>query len=108
MCIDVFIYTEELKSRSRYADAAMVLEQYAGDTEEAISTLIHGALWDEAIRLVGELFDMNFEVFNDNRQIKSHICYKVFYLICSENSKGSVVNQLLKLTFKKDFKTNQF
>ncbi|XP_052279525.1 putative elongator complex protein 1 isoform X1 [Dreissena polymorpha] len=43
---------EELKGRNRHSEAAVVLEQYAGDLEEAIVTLIQGTQWDEASRLM--------------------------------------------------------
>lgn len=43
---------DELKSRNRHGDAAVVLEQYAQDAEEAIVTLVRGCLWDEALRLM--------------------------------------------------------
>ncbi|WAR00251.1 ELP1-like protein [Mya arenaria] len=43
---------EELKGRSRWGDAAVVQEQYAGEVEEAIVTLVQGSLWDEALRLM--------------------------------------------------------
>uniref|UniRef100_A0A8C7U9S9 Elongator complex protein 1 n=1 Tax=Oncorhynchus mykiss TaxID=8022 RepID=A0A8C7U9S9_ONCMY len=36
----------------RYTEAAILLEQYAKDCEEAISALITGAVWEEALRLV--------------------------------------------------------
>uniref|UniRef100_A0AAY5KFE2 Elongator complex protein 1 n=1 Tax=Esox lucius TaxID=8010 RepID=A0AAY5KFE2_ESOLU len=36
----------------RYTEAAVLLEQYAKDCEEAISALITGAVWEEALRLV--------------------------------------------------------
>ncbi|XP_053405572.1 putative elongator complex protein 1 [Mercenaria mercenaria] len=43
---------DDLKTRGRHSEAAIVLEQYAKDSEEAIVTLIHGCLWDEAIRMM--------------------------------------------------------
>ncbi|XP_069045545.1 elongator complex protein 1 isoform X1 [Lepisosteus oculatus] len=36
----------------RHTEAALLLEQYAKDCEEAISALIEGAAWEEALRLV--------------------------------------------------------
>ncbi|CAB1337316.1 unnamed protein product, partial [Coregonus sp. 'balchen'] len=36
----------------RYTEAAILLEQYAKDCEEAISALVTGAVWEEALRLV--------------------------------------------------------
>uniref|UniRef100_A0A9J7ZVG3 Elongator complex protein 1 n=1 Tax=Cyprinus carpio carpio TaxID=630221 RepID=A0A9J7ZVG3_CYPCA len=36
----------------RHAEAALCLEQYAKDCEEAISALIQGAAWEEALRLI--------------------------------------------------------
>uniref|UniRef100_A0A8C8IK33 Elongator complex protein 1 n=1 Tax=Oncorhynchus tshawytscha TaxID=74940 RepID=A0A8C8IK33_ONCTS len=36
----------------RYTEAALLLERYAKDCEEAISALITGAVWEEALRLV--------------------------------------------------------
>uniref|UniRef100_A0A673YVE6 Elongator complex protein 1 n=1 Tax=Salmo trutta TaxID=8032 RepID=A0A673YVE6_SALTR len=36
----------------RYTEAAILLEWYAKDCEEAISALITGAVWEEALRLV--------------------------------------------------------
>ncbi|XP_051907945.1 elongator complex protein 1 [Hippocampus zosterae] len=42
----------KLSGQRRYAEAAMLLDQYAKDCEEAISTLISGAAWEEALRLI--------------------------------------------------------
>lgn len=38
----------------KYAEAAILLETYAKQPEEAITTLIEGALWDESLRLVSQ------------------------------------------------------
>uniref|UniRef100_A0A6Q2X8U6 Elongator complex protein 1 n=1 Tax=Esox lucius TaxID=8010 RepID=A0A6Q2X8U6_ESOLU len=43
---------EKLIELRRYTEAAVLLEQYAKDCEEAISALITGAVWEEALRLV--------------------------------------------------------
>ncbi|KAL0974256.1 hypothetical protein UPYG_G00217790 [Umbra pygmaea] len=43
---------EKLVELRRYTEAAILLEQYAKDCEEAISALIAGAVWEEALRLV--------------------------------------------------------
>ncbi|XP_035621557.1 elongator complex protein 1-like [Oncorhynchus keta] len=43
---------EKLIELRRYTEAAILLEQYAKDCEEAISALITGAVWEEALRLV--------------------------------------------------------
>ncbi|KAM6980821.1 elongator complex protein 1 [Aplochiton taeniatus] len=42
---------EKLIELRRYTEAAVLLEQYAKDCEEAISALITGAVWEEALRL---------------------------------------------------------
>ncbi|CAL8300618.1 unnamed protein product [Arctogadus glacialis] len=42
---------ERLIDQRRYAEAALLLDQYAEDCEEAISALIKGAVWEEALRL---------------------------------------------------------
>ncbi|KAK6298991.1 hypothetical protein J4Q44_G00305010 [Coregonus suidteri] len=44
--------TEKLIALRRYTEAAILLEQYAKDCEEAISALVTGAVWEEALRLV--------------------------------------------------------
>ena len=49
-----------------------MLEVYAEQPEEAITTLIEGALWDEALRLVGttnliNCFDLSF---NETKRCK--------------------------------------
>uniref|UniRef100_A0A8C5BRA3 Elongator complex protein 1 n=1 Tax=Gadus morhua TaxID=8049 RepID=A0A8C5BRA3_GADMO len=41
-----------LIDQRRYAEGALLLDQYAKDCEEAISALIKGAVWEEALRLV--------------------------------------------------------
>ncbi|XP_046881186.1 elongator complex protein 1 isoform X2 [Hypomesus transpacificus] len=43
---------DKLMEQRRYTEAAVLLEQYAKDCEEAISALITGAVWEEALRLV--------------------------------------------------------
>ncbi|XP_062847026.1 putative elongator complex protein 1 isoform X2 [Trichomycterus rosablanca] len=43
---------EKLLEMRRHTDAAVLLEQYAKDSEEAISALIQGAAWEEALRLI--------------------------------------------------------
>ncbi|KAI1888284.1 hypothetical protein AGOR_G00183440 [Albula goreensis] len=42
----------KLIEQRRFTDAALLLEQYAKDCEEAISALITGAAWEEALRLI--------------------------------------------------------
>lgn len=41
-----------MKTKRLHGQAATLLELYAEQPEEAITTLIEGALWDEALRLV--------------------------------------------------------
>ncbi|KAF9112880.1 hypothetical protein BGX27_002637 [Mortierella sp. AM989] len=41
---------EHLKADKRYAEAGTLLVEYAKDSEEAISALLEGRLWSEAIR----------------------------------------------------------
>ncbi|XP_071964263.1 elongator complex protein 1-like [Antedon mediterranea] len=41
-----------LTQHRRHAEAAVVLEEYADDHEDAIATLICGAVWEEALRLM--------------------------------------------------------
>ncbi|KAK3610232.1 hypothetical protein CHS0354_022286 [Potamilus streckersoni] len=43
---------EQLKGQNKHTDAAILLEQYAKDIEEAIVTLIQGSQWTEALRLM--------------------------------------------------------
>ncbi|KAM7389360.1 hypothetical protein PAMP_023344 [Pampus punctatissimus] len=43
---------EKLTEQRRYSDAALLLDQYAKDCEEAILALITGAIWEEALRLI--------------------------------------------------------
>ncbi|XP_030092760.1 elongator complex protein 1 isoform X1 [Serinus canaria] len=42
----------KLVEQRKYAEAAILLEQYAQDYEEAILLLLEGALWEEALRLI--------------------------------------------------------
>ncbi|NWV28947.1 ELP1 protein, partial [Origma solitaria] len=42
---------EKLVEQRRYAEAAVLLEQYTQDYEEAVLLLLEGALWEEALRL---------------------------------------------------------
>ncbi|XP_059175274.1 putative elongator complex protein 1 [Physella acuta] len=42
----------QLKDRKMYKDAALVLEEYAKDVEEAIACLIEGSHWEEALHLM--------------------------------------------------------
>ncbi|XP_077387627.1 elongator complex protein 1 [Festucalex cinctus] len=42
----------KLSEQRRYTEAAVLLDQYAKDCEEAILTLITGAAWEEALRLI--------------------------------------------------------
>ncbi|XP_036431639.1 elongator complex protein 1 [Colossoma macropomum] len=43
---------EKLLEVRRHTEAALLLEQYAKDCEEAISALIEGCAWEEALRLI--------------------------------------------------------
>ncbi|XP_012717183.2 elongator complex protein 1 [Fundulus heteroclitus] len=43
---------ERLNEQRRYTEAALLLDQYAKDCEEAILALITGAFWEEALRLI--------------------------------------------------------
>ncbi|KAF5903355.1 elongator complex protein 1 [Clarias magur] len=43
---------EKLLEMRRHTEAAVLLEQYAKDCEEAISALIDGSAWEEALRLI--------------------------------------------------------
>ncbi|MED6250908.1 hypothetical protein ATANTOWER_014919, partial [Ataeniobius toweri] len=43
---------ERLTEQRRYSEAALLLDQYAKDCEEAILALITGAVWEEALRLI--------------------------------------------------------
>ncbi|KAI4885036.1 hypothetical protein NFI96_017717 [Prochilodus magdalenae] len=43
---------EKLLEMRRHTEAALLLEQYAKDCEEAISALIEGSAWEEALRLI--------------------------------------------------------
>ncbi|XP_041653539.1 elongator complex protein 1 [Cheilinus undulatus] len=43
---------EKLTEQRRYSEAALLLDQYAKDCEEAILALIMGAVWEEALRLI--------------------------------------------------------
>uniref|UniRef100_A0A8D3DYR8 Elongator complex protein 1 n=1 Tax=Scophthalmus maximus TaxID=52904 RepID=A0A8D3DYR8_SCOMX len=45
---------QKLTEQRRYSEAALLLDQYAKDCEEAILALITGAVWEEALRLVSE------------------------------------------------------
>nr|XP_020449669.1 elongator complex protein 1 isoform X2 [Monopterus albus] len=42
----------KLTEQRRYSEAALLLDQYAKDCEEAILALITGAFWEEALRLI--------------------------------------------------------
>ncbi|XP_062827791.1 elongator complex protein 1 isoform X2 [Anolis carolinensis] len=52
--------------KRKYADAAILLEQYAKDYEEAILLLLEGTVWDEALRLIykynrSDILETNFK-----------------------------------------------
>ncbi|NWR57482.1 ELP1 protein, partial [Bucorvus abyssinicus] len=42
----------KLAEQRKYAEAAILLEQYAQDCEEAVLLLLEGAFWEEALRLI--------------------------------------------------------
>ncbi|XP_075904166.1 elongator complex protein 1 isoform X2 [Nelusetta ayraudi] len=42
----------KLMEQRRYSEAALLLDQYAKDCEEAIAALITGSVWEEALRLI--------------------------------------------------------
>ncbi|XP_074877945.1 elongator complex protein 1 isoform X2 [Buteo buteo] len=42
----------KLVEQRKYAEAAILLEQYTQDYEEAVLLLLQGALWEEALRLI--------------------------------------------------------
>ncbi|XP_060570172.1 putative elongator complex protein 1 [Ruditapes philippinarum] len=60
---------DDLKTRGRHSEAAIVLEQYAKDSEEAIVTLIQGCLWDEALRMMHKYKRTDFI----ETDLKSHL-----------------------------------
>ncbi|XP_067839650.1 elongator complex protein 1 [Heptranchias perlo] len=41
-----------LTEQRRHSEAALILEQYAKDCEEAIASLLEGAAWEESLRLI--------------------------------------------------------
>ncbi|XP_059830752.1 elongator complex protein 1 isoform X1 [Hypanus sabinus] len=41
-----------LKEHRRYSEAALILEQYAQDCEEAITSFLEGCAWEESLRLI--------------------------------------------------------
>ncbi|XP_072114226.1 elongator complex protein 1 isoform X2 [Mobula birostris] len=41
-----------LKEQRRYSEAALILEQYAQDYEEAITSFLEGCAWEESLRLI--------------------------------------------------------
>ncbi|XP_054453023.1 elongator complex protein 1 [Anoplopoma fimbria] len=43
---------EKLTEQRRFSEAALLLDQYAKDCEEAILALITGSVWEEALRLI--------------------------------------------------------
>ncbi|KAL4228237.1 hypothetical protein ACF0H5_013670 [Mactra antiquata] len=51
---------DDLKTRGRQSEAAIVLEQYAKDYEEAIVVLIQGCQWNEALRMMHKYNRMDF------------------------------------------------
>lgn len=51
MNVHVYI-SDQLRNNKKYVDAAIVLEEYANDNEEAIVCLIEGCQWEEALRRV--------------------------------------------------------
>ena len=55
----VFLSTVYLAGHRRHAEAASVLIEYANDTEEAVSVLIDGGHWEEALRLVSQYHMIN-------------------------------------------------
>ncbi|KTG06137.1 hypothetical protein cypCar_00036050, partial [Cyprinus carpio] len=59
---------EKLLEARRHKQAALCLEQYAKDCEEAISALIQGAAWEEALRLLYKNFNFLFQIYLYNRQ----------------------------------------
>lgn len=50
--IIILFISDQLRNNKKYMDAAIVLEEYANDTEEAIVCLIEGCHWEEALRRV--------------------------------------------------------
>uniref|UniRef100_A0A8C9YDU8 Elongator complex protein 1 n=1 Tax=Sander lucioperca TaxID=283035 RepID=A0A8C9YDU8_SANLU len=43
---------EKLTEQRRFSEAALLLDQYAKDCEEAILALVTGSVWEEALRLI--------------------------------------------------------
>lgn len=50
----------QLRNNKKYVDAAIVLEEYANDNEEAIVCLIEGCQWEEALRRMYKHSRMDF------------------------------------------------
>ena len=50
--IVLILILDQLRNNKKYMDAAIVLEEYASDIEEATVCLIEGCQWEEALRRV--------------------------------------------------------
>ena len=97
-------FTEKLKTKRLHGKAATLLEVYAEQPEEAITTLIEGALWDEALRLVCttnliNCFDLSF---NETKRCKcSAFITSLKYCYCNQRRGLSVqwgTSWLIRLT----------
>uniref|UniRef100_A0A7N6A4C7 Elongator complex protein 1 n=1 Tax=Anabas testudineus TaxID=64144 RepID=A0A7N6A4C7_ANATE len=84
---------EKLIEQRRYSEAALLLDQYAKDCEEAILALITGAVWEEALRLVSKqsskclrqpcniMFICQYVAVTLSPQTHHNIIYRIIYRI---------------------------
>ncbi|XP_068089818.1 elongator complex protein 1 [Hyperolius riggenbachi] len=91
----------KLVEKRKYDSAAVLLEQYAEDYEEAILLLLEGALWEEALRLVHKYRRLDIIETNVKPAIteaqKSH-------LIFLENQKTTFVRHKERLCVVRELK----
>uniref|UniRef100_A0A7N6BIW1 Elongator complex protein 1 n=1 Tax=Anabas testudineus TaxID=64144 RepID=A0A7N6BIW1_ANATE len=78
---------EKLIEQRRYSEAALLLDQYAKDCEEAILALITGAVWEEALRLkclrqpCNIMFICQYVAVTLSPQTHHNIIYRIIYRI---------------------------
>lgn len=84
-CLFLFAI-DNLLSHRLHSDAAIVLLQYSNNVEAAITTLIEGCEWEEAIRLV-----------NDSKKTELDIKHVVAYSSDAVYSSSWIISNLFCL-----------
>ncbi|XP_073401432.1 elongator complex protein 1 isoform X2 [Dendrobates tinctorius] len=91
----------KLVEQRKYGNAAMLLEQYAADYEEAIILLLEGALWEDSLRLIHKYKRLDIIETNVKPAI---IEAKKNHMIFLDSQKTTFIRHKQRLSVVRDLK----